>query len=799
MRFCTRIILLCAAMFIAFTAKAQVFSNDFENRHEWMTPWFNLHIVADSSATKENYVCICDSIHEFGLGFGINAGKDFPNQNVNCKFDFLFKADANTQAEIVVSIDDSIRNRYWAAYPLADYMTDSAEWSQVQLDLNFPFDYISDGSIKMFVWNKAMEKLVFDDAKLEVKPLHLSFLPKSDSIVKKEYDKEKYFVLREDPYDKTSAPITYPLGMLEEYIIDGDTLQEFNLFQGNPNYAFARSRIGSTLMRMTDHRIEPLPTHGKRIILNCTLSESCKVLQRTLVIPFIDSTLTVYRRNLHVDTTAFQSEYYLDREGFTIGEGARSFTLYHPSKVSSMQLDATHRIAYINLDYWRDHPLIHYPLCDTIEDYFEDVSCDNIHYVHPDSSEIRLGEIYVAKNDNHYFIVHIGDSIHDLPRIMPVWDGYQSAFIFTEHADWTDLRTHRAVLFGNETITKPEDAVGGFCYFNIPVTKSVFYWNPDNVTNEKTSKGLFKGPVASIKTDKEFYKLLKTIKKQGFEICLHSPEVYTTIPSEFPKAMRFMRRQFDTKSWIDHGYNNGPDKNREDLVCDGLLPDSPQYAAELWKKNGVRYLWNAYYEENRMESLNFDSHFVQPFDGFGDALPNRQITTLPNGDKDFLLWSTPSTLEVNEDREWYYYFDSIRLQRLVDNHNVFITHVYPAWSDPHRAFWQYNENGTAVAMPGFNFALSQLAHFRDEKKILPTTIEQYLSYYEKLNSIEYLIIDNKTIQLTNPNEAIKGLTLLCTKPIVVEGKPIDFRKVDEGYLVWFDLGKNETVTIRYRE
>ena len=387
----------------------------------------------------------------------------------------------------------------------------------------------------------------------------------------------------------------------------------------------------------------------------------------------------------------------------------------------------------------------------------------------------------------------------DLPRLMPVWDGYQSAFIFTEHADWTDLRTHRAVLFGNENITKPEDAIGGFYYFNIPVTKSVFYWNPDNVTNEKTSNGLFKGLVASIKTDKEFYKLLKTIKKQGFEICLHSPEVYTTIPDEFPKAMRFMRRQFDTKSWIDHGYNNGPEKNREDMVCDGLLPDSPQYAVDLWKENGVRYLWNAYYEENRMERYNFDSHFVQPFDGFGDALPNRQITTLPNGDKDFLLWSTPSTLEVNEDREWYYYFDSIRLQRLVDQHNVFITHVYPAWSDPHRAFWQYNENGTAVAMPGFNFALSQLAHFRDEKKILPTTIEQYLSYYEKLNSIEYLIIDNKTIQLTNPNETIKGLTLLCTKPIVVEGKAIDFRKVDEGYLVWFDLGKNETVTIRYRE
>ena len=801
MKSCIRIILFTTALIASFAAKAQIYTNDFENRQEWNAPWFNLHIVADSNAETENYICICDSIHEYGLGFNLSSGQDFLYQNVSCEFEFKFKASVDTQADIVVSIDDSIRNRYWTAYPLANYLNDTAEWSQVQLDLNFPFDYISDGSIKMFVWNKAMEKLVFDDAKLEVKPLHLSFLPKSDSIVKKEYDKEKYFVLREDPYDKTSAPITYPLGMLEEYIIDGDTIREFNLFVNHPSFGdwISHSEISST--RFNFHRMDKdRPGHEWEISLeNWVSADNCKVVRQTLVIPFIDSTLTVYRRNLHVDTTAFQSEYYLDREGFTIGEGARSFTLYHPSKVSSMQLDATHRIAYINLDYWRDHPLIHYPLCDTIEDYFEDVSCDNIHYVHPDSSEIRLGEIYVAKNDNHYFIVQIGDSIHDLPRIMPVWDGYQSAFIFTEHADWTDLRTHRAVLFGNENITKPEDAVGGFCYFNIPVTKSVFYWNPDNVTNEKISGGRFTGLCASIKTDKEFYKLLKTLKKEGFEICLHSPEIYTTIPSEFPKAMRFMKRQFNTVSWIDHGYNNGPEKNREDMVCDGLLPDSPQYAADLWKKNGVRYLWNAYYEENRMEQYNFDSHFVQPFDGYGDALPNRQITTLPNGDKDFLLWSTPSTLEVNEDHEWYYYFDSIRLQRLVDQHNVFITHVYPAWSDPHRAFWQYNENGTAVAMPGFNFALSQLAHFRDEKKILPTTIEQYLNYYEKIQNIDYVIIKDNTIKLNNRGEAIEGLTLLCTKPIVVEGKPIDFRKVDEGYLVWFDLGRHETVTLRYKE
>ncbi len=766
MRFCARIILLCAAMFIAFTAKAQVFSNDFENRHEWMTPWFNLHIVADSSATEENYVCICDSIHEFGLGFGINAGKDFPNQNVNCKFDFLFKADANTQAEIVVSIDDTICNRYWAAYPLADYMTDSAEWSQVQLDLNFPACYTQGSEIKVYLWNKASEVIYFDDARLEFRTMTMpSYQNVVDSLPFPTYvSKPKNLIPIVEYIDSNGDTLTNPSVI--------ETVSEINVYFSDPDLWEIDENLK---LQITTE------THFK---------EDVRLLRLAYVWPLPEGELYVYRRNQQIDSTNLQPFYYLDREGFAIKTDTVdldtyhiNLCTYHNTGISSLQIDTEHRTACFNIDYWRDHPLIHYPLRSDTSDVFEDISY----------RKIKKGDVLKGAFTLYTYVPD------DLPRLMPVWDGYQSAFIFTEHADWTDIRTHRAVLFGNENITKPEDAVGGFCYFNIPVTKSVFYWNPDNVTNEKTSKGLFKGPVASIKTDKEFYKLLKTIKKQGFEICLHSPEVYTTIPSEFPKAMRFMRRQFDTKSWIDHGYNNGPDKNREDLVCDGLLPDSPQYAAELWKENGVRYLWNAYYEENRMESHNFDGHFVQPFDGFGDALPNRQITTLPNGDKDFLLWSTPSTLEVNEDREWYYYFDSIRLQRLVDNHNVFITHVYPAWSDPHRAFWQYNENGTAVAMPGFNFALSQLAHFRDEKKILPTTIEQYLSYYEKLNSIEYLIIDNKTIQLTNPNEAIKGLTLLCTKPIVVEGKPIDFRKVDEGYLVWFDLGKNETVTIRYRE
>ena len=745
---------------------AQTYTNDFENQYTWYLPWLNLDITTDSTARSGNFVCECDTTREYGLGFVIEASKELPKQNLRCQYDFLFKASADTEAQIVFTIDDVKGNRYWNAYSLKDFVSDTAEWSAAHFDLVFPSDYFdNNGELKSFVWNKGKERLLFDDAQLEVKTDILpSYQPEIEHDSLSLANRFYYYINAED-----FIPIV-------EYIdANGDTLTDTSVMETRFKTETYFSHPNEREYEGTDRRFQ--------VVTETYFKKDVKLLRLAFALPLPDGKITVYRKNSHIDSTFLQSTYYLDREGFSITNDTLSFSTFHNNGISSLQLNTKERVACFNIDYWRDHPLLHYPMRNDTSDFFEDISY----------REIKAGDI--LKGDFSIF----WNGPKDLPRLMPIWDGYQSAFIFTEHADWTDLRTHRAVLFGNENITRPEDAVGGFCYFNIPVTKSVFYWNPDHVTNEQTSNGLFKGLVASIKTDKEFYKLLKTIRKEGFEICLHSPEIYTTIPSEFPKAMRFMRRNFGTVSWIDHGYNNGPTKNREDLVCDGLLPDSPYYAADLWEKNGVRYLWNAYYEENRMEQYNFDSHFVQPYDGFGDALPNRQITTLPNGDKDFLLWSTPSTLEVNEDRDWYYFFDSTRLQRLVDQHNVFITHVYPAWSNPYRAFWQYNENGTAVAMPGFNFALSQLARFRDEKKILPTTIEQYLSYYEKLNSIEYLIIDHKTIQLTNPNEAIKGLTLLCTQPIVVEGKPIDFRKVDEGYLVWFDLGKNETVTIRLRE
>ena len=475
MKFCVRIILLWTVLLVSFAAKAQVYTNDFENQQEWNLPWFNLHIVADSSDLEVNHVCICDTIHEYGFGVGINAGKEFPNQNINCKLGFLCKADTDTQADIVVSIDDTIRNRYWVAYPLANYLSDTIEWNQVQLDFNFPACYTQGSEIKIYVWNKSQEKLIFDDAQLVVREdFSNNYLPPVTNNSMSQYTPHK-----------SLSPYLIPI--LEYIDANGDTLNDPSVMETTFHDYYAVHDMDPHSARLR---------HG--VTTETTFKKDIKLLRLGFILPLPEGKLTVYRRNQHIDTTNFQKSYYLDREGFSIQSDSLILCTYHNLGISSLQLNTEDRIACFNINYWRDHPLLHYPMRSDTSDFFEDISYRIIH----------KGDTLKGTFEVYNF------AMADLPRIMPVWDGYQSAFILTEHADWTDLRTHRAVLFGNENITKPEDAVGGFCYFNIPVTKSVFYWNPDNVTNEKTSGGRFTGLCASIKTDKAFYKLLKTLKKE---------------------------------------------------------------------------------------------------------------------------------------------------------------------------------------------------------------------------------------------------------------------------------------------
>lgn len=789
-----RLIFTILLLIAGLVAKAQLYSNDFENQYDWYPPWANLRIVADSTALEGNYVCICDSTQEYGLGLTVNAREMYPRQNINIQYELLFKTNNDPlHAEVVFCIDDETGNKYWNSYPLASFVNDTALWSQISLNLNFPTDYIGNGRIRTFIWNRGKDNLWLDNVEIMVTPWIMpSYLPEihHDSI------SENSFILQLD--DSRQTPLTYPIGLLTEYILDGDTVTDYQLFKKrkdtpkNNSFDFiAVSPIDTTYASWVTIFHEPF------IGITNAFFKKAILLRKALVVPFIDSTLTVYRRNMAIDTSLFQPEYYLDREGFKVGKGDRTVISYHQTFISSTQFDTENQTAYFNLDYWRDHPMIHYPLSNTVRNYFEDRSSR---------------PVYNGMKWHHFITLHIGNDVPNLPRIMQIPYGFESGIIFTEHADWTDIRTHRAVLFGSEKITKAKNATGGFVYYDIPITKSVFYNNPDQVTNEAISHGTFKGLHSTIKTDHEFMKLLKQLHKLGFDICLHTPEQYTTTQSNLEDALDYMQRKFKSITWIDHGYNNGLENNREDLICDGLNQQSDYYAGYQWQRHGIKYLWNAYYEENRMEAWHFDNNLMQPYPGFGDALPNRQITSIVGYDyshggltqiQDFLTvpelltWSTPSTLEAVTDAEWDFYYNDKRLQRLVDNHDVHITHIYPAWVWPGRTFWTYDADSTIMALPGMNRAFERIATLRDKHKMLPMTIKTYLDYYSGILQVYYEIIDSEHIRLYNNGEAFKGFTLLCPSPIRFEdNRYYEFRKSGDYYYIWFDLKAYDEVTIR---
>ena len=777
---CFKPLILVCLLAWAFSAQGQQYSNNLEfNIYDF--PWFNVHPTIDTTFGTENHVSLCNNLIEYGLGFEYPVPKSLFGKNLHLRYDADFRfPDTLGQGDIVITILRDGKTLYWQSYALSHYANDSAQWFHAAFETQIPFDYLEHSTIKSFVWNPHKTLIHIDNIQLELNTFQTpSYLPSMGMNLDELPDGMKL------THPGDTLPLSGPILLLNEYILDCDTLTEFVPFPPS-DLSVATTTIGTTSMTVRRGQ----NNHELRHELQTTFTKDCKLLRQALVIPFTDSLRSVYRRNHKTDSVLFQQEYYLDREGFTFGQGPRAVSCYHPTGISSMQLDTKNQTVYFNLDYWRDHPMIHYPENDTVEDLFEDISYQTIH----------AGDLL-----NATLTLCVGVDVRDLPRLMPVPEGYESGLIFTEHADWTDLRTHRAVCFGDERITQAKDATGGFVYYGIPVTKSVFYNNPDGITNKEASHGAFPGLHATIKTHKEFKQLLDQLDGLGFEICLHTPEQYTSTPTNLKEALSYMKRHYHSASWIDHGYNNSSRNNREDLVCDGLMEDSPLFAGDLWKQYGIRYLWNAYYEENRMETWCFDNNLTQPYLGFGDALPNRQITALPSHLSPLtsqlsplLTWSTPSTLDANSDDDWDFYYHPNRLQRIVDNHDIHITHTYPAWTNPARAFWTYDDEGVIVALPGMNRALQRIADLKVQRKMLPMTVKTYLDHYTALLQVEYHIIDSHTIQIVNNGKRIKGLTLICADGVYPENKLYEFKKCPDGYMIWFDLQRKETVTLKIR-
>ncbi len=495
----------------------------------------------------------------------------------------------------------------------------------------------------------------------------------------------------------------------------------------------------------------------------------------------------VMRANRKSDTNNFQQEYWLNKQGVLWGENSNSLLVYHTPGISSMQLDTEHNLLWINLDYEKDHPFLHFPLRNDTVDFMLDWS----------ASINRKRE----KRKNHLEL-YLGVDATSLPRFMKNPSGYLATYIWTEHADFSNVQTNRATYYGSEKITDPDKASGGFVFYNIPVTKSVFYDNPNQITNAEISGGKFTGLESAIKTDTAFHRFLKQIGEKEIEIGLHTPEQFTTTPEQLEAALNFTKIHFDSKSWIDHGYNNLLYNNREDFMCDGLLKKSPFYAAEQWKRYGVKYFWNAYYEDYfTFKDWKFGSSIEPYFSGYGDFMPKPDFWPHPTRSGEFIHWPTSTVLYITSDGFWDYFFNDQNLNAFVENWSVEMNHCYPAWVDPKKGFWTYDADSNIVAQPGFNRTLEKMASLKNKGQLNVTTVKDFLDYQFLLENIDYQLLADGMVRVTNNNlQDVKGLSFATKANAVLVDRLKPAQKISGDNLIfWFDLKAGSSITIRVIE
>lgn len=705
------------------------------------------------------------------------------------------KAPANNGAMLVLSIVRNDSTLLWHGINFSA-ATDSLQWISLHDTILIPASVSKKSSLQYYVWNPAQSIFYMNAPQIELNKHYLpEFTPSpwwdAEHSEPKVIFRNAYYQLL---YDSSSgylwiggsagAKVLGPLLWWHESVKPAVTLSSakwnylgFAAASATISFAFS-TRVKGERVRLT---ITANKLSGQiSIAIQSRFTSKTNVWRQALIAPYHGSVNQVFRQNALVDVADFQKEYYLGRGGAMIDDLA----FVHNTSLGSVQLNTEKKIIVFNLDYADDHPLIYYPLSESKENHFEDIAY----------SPRRKKQQIVSTID-----LFVGTKPLTMPRPMQVPGGFQSAIIWTEHADWADIRTHRAVNFGHDSITDANAAVGGFVYYDMPVTRSVFYHNPDKVTNSQASSGLFKGLHSSIRTDSAFYSLLKQLHHIGHEICLHSPEQYTSSRKWMKEALQFMQLHFGSPSWIDHGYNNSSTSNRENLVGDGLRKGSQHFSADLWKDYGVKYFWNPSLEENsNYNQYGFYGHLMIPYPGFGDAFPVQTASRHParlNG----WLWNTTGTLEVPNDGLWDYYFHSERIESLIAFNSVWINHVYPSWTDERKGFWQFDGQGGIQAMPGFNRALQQLAAYRQQGLVLPITIQQFLDYREAVDALKIIPIEaNKVLIVNQSGKPIKDLSLAVrAESVQVDGVLPASKRRGGDIIFWFDMEAAQTAVITF--
>jgi hypothetical protein len=547
------------------------------------------------------------------------------------------------------------------------------------------------------------------------------------------------------------------------------------------------------------------------IDIHTVYTENAIVRRESLVSGFDVPVKEIYRKNRQSDTSSFDPEYWLGKEGVRFGSGIRSAFIYHTPEVSSMQIDTRKSLLFVNLEYSADHPFFNIPFQKDGAGRWTDLS----------EAAYKAGD--TRKNR---FTINLGDLPGGVPRIMLVPHGYLAGYVFTEHADGGNIRTHRAAYFGSEDITSISDATGGFARYKIPVTKSIFFPDIDVPLNSSSKKDSEKAMVLDF---------MDQLNKTGlYDICLHGANSNRKTEEEW---IKFMKGRFGTTTWIDHGMFSGTG-NRQSFVCDGLNPDSEYYTADLWEKYKTQYFWNASVEELRklplketilkmrfyeaslnlwrrcfyageLQKMGFPGALKELISRFGEqgelnsflpergnAFPTPLFWKHPTRTGNFYSWAT-DYVKIFSHSEHGVRDEEQKLNKLISNRGIFINHGYFV-RNTYEDGVLLNSGGKIKANPYFNQTLDIMSRMHEKGDLYITTIRDLLDYWVLIENISFDYMPDGAIYVNNLNDKpIIGFALAVkSQKIRIDGEIPKSKRAGDDTILWFDLQPGQHVRLQ---
>jgi len=570
-------------------------------------------------------------------------------------------------------------------------------------------------------------------------------------------------------------------------------------------------------------------------IITSNILEKVEVLRYALLGSFAKTLSAVVGKNRKINKSGLSSRLWLDKQGAIWGSGVNSAFIYHAPDISSLEVDGSKDRLIVNMDYYKDHPQV---MSDR-QGGFIDRSC----------SYYLGGEEITSR-----FSIYFGYTPPLFLRLMTAPNGYLATHVWTEHACHSDLRVHRALYYGSEVIDRPEKAKSGFVKHKIPVTKSVFYDNPQSLQNEDPDS-VFINPMVSIKGSPGFAKHLDEIYKLGiYDICLHCAHPQSSSRGDNEEALNYMRDHFQSASWIDHLWyrSNNYTGCKESFACEGLDSNSDHDMRLLWCRYGIKYFWgysveilktrSPWHWENRFtygsavvkmlkkgdiikmflftlykirtklmgpQKIKKDLNILSRPDGEPNPIywvhptlgKYHHDETLGSG-CNFYSWATRGSYFPGDEEEESYTKDKV--DKLINEWGICIAHAYPTsvYRGSRNKAWFINHKGEVEISDSFEDILANMAKLRDSNMLYLTTIRQIMDYWIKMEGIEIEYVpSNDTIRIHNYNqETINGLSFVTEKSNVYVNGAVPQKKIyNDECIFWFDLAPKSIATISSNE